>query len=118
MKMPHRSSLLATLPLISLVALPWAVCASPARGWSKEHPLSSGDAPSVMITGLGCDSTVVGSIVDPSQLDFDSILRGRILTDRGGKDLRELQPGLRCAASRFARLDHRQRSLSLRGDRR
>lgn len=73
MKMPHRSSLLATLPLISLVALPWAVCASPARGQSKEHPLSRGDAPTVMITGLGCDSTVVGSIVDPSQLDFYSI---------------------------------------------
>ena len=75
MKMLHRSSLLATLPLISLVALPWAVCASPARGRSQEHPLSRGDAPTaaVTVTPLGCDTTVVGSIVDPSQLDFYSI---------------------------------------------
>ena len=78
MKTPHRSSLLATLLLISLVALPWAVCASPARGRSEEHPLSRGDAPTVVITGvvatpLGCDSMVVDSIVNPSQPDFYSI---------------------------------------------
>jgi hypothetical protein len=75
MKMPHRSSLLATLPLISLVALPWTVCASPAHGRSNEHPLSRGDAPTVdvEVTPLGCDSTVVDSIVDPSLPVFYSI---------------------------------------------
>src|SRR5262249_46007786 len=53
--------------------LPWAAWASPAGDRSMGHRLPDSDAPTVLITGLGCDSTIVASIVDPSQLDFYSI---------------------------------------------
>src|SRR5436190_23690505 len=71
MTAPRRRSFLAT-PL-AMVALGWAVCASAAG--TKGTLLSGAHPPTIMIAPihLGCDSTIVDSIVDPSQVDSFSI---------------------------------------------
>ena len=75
MNAPHRWSLLAVLLLFSLIALPWAVCASAAGGQSNNQPLSGGGRPTIMLTPtpLGCDTTTFGSIVNPSLPDSYTI---------------------------------------------
>src|SRR5215831_360506 len=71
MTVPHRRSLFATLPAISLVVLVWAACASAAGAQGRDHLLSV-SAPRVM-SPLACDATVVDSIADPAELDTFTI---------------------------------------------